>query len=279
MVISSTENNKYKYILKLKSKKYRDKENSFIIESRKLVEEAISSADIDFIFTNEDSEDYDTDLEKITFSNNLFNKLSGLVNSDGIAAVVNKPSQKPISSKRVLLLDQLNDPGNMGTIIRSAEAFGFRDIITTPGTCDVYNEKTLRASMGSIFRLNILKIEYEKLIDLKKSYKLLAADMSGYDINKCDIKDDLILVIGNEANGLSKTTRDMTDTFVKIPMQGEIESLNAAIAASIIMNKLSLWFGLTIAIHYQQQGMMEALSVTVIGFTDEAWYENSNWYG
>lgn len=240
MVISSTDNNKYKYIQKLKNKKYRDKENSFIIESKKLVEEAISSANVDFIFTNEDSDDFDTSIEKISFTNQVFNKLSSLVNSDGIAAVVKKPESKGLSSKRVLLLDQLNDPGNMGTIIRSAEAFGFTDIIITPGTCDIYNEKTLRASMGSIFRLNFLKMNYDEILKLKKSYKLVAADMSGYDINKCDIEDDLILVIGNEANGLSETTKSMTDIFVKIPMQGEIESLNAAIAASIIMNKLSL---------------------------------------
>ena len=128
----------------------------------------------------------------------------------------------------------------MGTIIRSAEAFGFNDIILMPETVDIYNEKTLRASMGSIFRLNIVQRSIEDISQLKKSYKLLAADMKGYDINEYEIKENLILAIGNEANGLSKEIRNLTDDFVKIPMKGQIESLNAAIAASILMNNLSL---------------------------------------
>ena len=243
MVIESTSNQKYKYISKLKNKKYRDIENSFIVESKKLVEEAISSADVDFIFLSENNVSYKTDIDKIVLSETLFNKLSSFKNPDGFGAVVKKKEAKDIRSSRVLLLDHLNDPGNMGTIIRSAEAFGFKDIIITAGTVDIYNEKTLRASMGSIFRLNIKETSIDEISILKKSYKIVAADMGGYDINKYEINEDLILAIGNEANGLSEEVRNITDSFVKIPMQGEIESLNAAIAASILMNKLSLWFG------------------------------------
>ena len=239
MVITSTDNQKYKYISKLKQKKFRDKESSFIIESRKLVEEAISSADIDFIFLSEDNRDYESRHEKIVFSNKLFNKLTGMVNSDGFGAVIKKPKSKDLSSDRVLLLDKLNDPGNMGTIIRSAEAFGFNDIILSPGTVDIYNEKTLRASMGSIFRLNFLYKDYNQIKILKSAYKIVAADMSGYDINESQFDEKIILAIGNEANGLTDDIRNLTDSFIKIPMKGQIESLNAAIAASIIMNKLS----------------------------------------
>lgn len=137
------------------------------------------------------------------------------------------------------MLDQINDPGNMGTIIRSAEAFGFSDIILLANTCDIYNEKTLRASMGSIFRLNFVYKNMDDVKNLKEKYKIVSADMSGYDINEFKSDEDLILAIGNEANGLSDEVRNLTDIFVKIPMQGKIESLNAAIAASIIMNKLS----------------------------------------
>lgn len=240
MIITSSDNQKYKYINKLKQKKFRDKENSFIIESKKLVEEAISSADVDFIFLSEENKGYKSDLEKIVLSKELFGKITGMVTSDGFGAVVRKPVQKEVSARRVLLLDQINDPGNMGTIIRSAEAFGFDDIILMPKTCDIYNEKTLRASMGSIFRLNIIKKNLDQVIKLKENYKMVSADMSGYDINESDIDGNLMLAIGNEANGLSKDIRSLTDTFVKIPMKGQIESLNAAIAASIIMNKLSL---------------------------------------
>lgn len=240
MIITSSDNQKYKYISKLKQKKFRDKENSFIIESKKLVEEAISSANLDFIFLSEENKDYESNLDKIILSKELFTKITDMVTTDGFAAVVKKPSQREIKSKRVLLLDQINDPGNMGTIIRSAEAFGFEDIILMPKTCDIYNEKTLRASMGSIFRLNIVKKNLDEVKKLKEKYTMVSADMSGYDINECDIDGRLILAIGNEANGLSDEIRKMTDTFLKIPMKGQIESLNAAIAASIIMNKLSL---------------------------------------
>lgn len=238
MVIESTSNKNYKYISKLKNKKYRDAESSFIVESRKLVEEAISSADIDFIFLSENNASYRTNYQKLVLSESLFNKLSSFKNPDGFGAVVKKKSSDKITNSKVLLLDHLNDPGNMGTIVRSAEAFGFRDIIITPGTVDIYNEKTLRASMGSIFRLNIKECNIDELHKLKNTYKIVAADMSGYDINKCKIDDNLILAIGNEANGLSEDIRNLTDIFVKIPMQGKIESLNAAIAASILMNKL-----------------------------------------
>ncbi|WP_243343414.1 RNA methyltransferase [Anaerococcus sp. AGMB09787] len=225
----------------MKQKKYREKSSSFLIESRKLVGEAISSkADIDFIILKEGC-DFESSLPSLYFEESLFNKFSNLTSPDGVAALVRKKPPKAISSPRVLLLDKINDPGNMGTIIRSAEAFGFFDIILSPDTVDIYNTKSLRASMGSVFRENILAMTYEEIRELKATYTILASDMAGLDVNKYNIgKDNLILAIGNEANGLSDEVRSMTDTFIKIPMRGEIESLNAAIAASIMMNRLGL---------------------------------------
>lgn len=241
MIINSKQNPKFKLINKLKQKKYRDQRSSFLIESRKLVREAISSnADIEFIILKEGS-DFESSLPSLYFEESLFNKFSNLTSPDGVAALVRKKPPKAISSPRVLLLDKINDPGNMGTIIRSAEAFGFFDIITSPDTVDIYNTKSLRASMGSVFRENIVDMTYEEIRELKATYTILASDMAGLDVNKYNIgKDNLILAIGNEANGLSDEVRSMTDTFIKIPMRGEIESLNAAIAASIMMNRLGL---------------------------------------
>lgn len=241
MIINSKQNPKFKLINKLKQKKYRDQRSSFLIESRKLVREAISSkADIEFIILKEGS-DFESSLPSLYFEESLFNKFSNLTSPDGVAALVRKKPPKAISSPRVLLLDKINDPGNMGTIIRSAEAFGFFDIILSPDTVDIYNTKSLRASMGSVFRENIVDMTYEEIRELKATYTILASDMAGLDVNKYNIgKDNLILAIGNEANGLSDEVRSMTDTFIKIPMRGEIESLNAAIAASIMMNRLGL---------------------------------------
>ena len=136
------------------------------------------------------------------------------------------------------MLDGINDPGNLGTMVRSAEAFGFDDIILADNCVDLYNEKSLRASMGSAFRLNILSMSLEEIKKLKKTYRFISADMDGRDIKKYQVQGPIILAIGNEANGLSAPIRDLTDDFVKISMLGSIESLNAAIASSIIMNIL-----------------------------------------
>ena len=153
--------------------------------------------------------------------------------------MIRKNKAEDLSSDRVLLLDHISDPGNMGTIIRSAEAFGFSDIILTKGCVDIYNEKCLRASMGSVFRVNIIELNLEEISKLKENYRFLSSHMEGIDVRKYDSSNDsIILAIGNEANGLSEDIRRLTDDFIKISMQGEIESLNAAIAASIMMNTL-----------------------------------------
>lgn len=240
MIINSVQNPKFKLINKLRNKKYRDKEDLFVIESKKLVEEAInSSLDIEFIFIREGL-DLACDFPLVVFDESLFNKLSELKSPDGFGAVVRKKKEEEISSNRVLLLDHINDPGNMGTMIRSAEAFGFNDIILTEGCVDIYNEKSLRASMGSVFRLKLVKLSNDEIVNLKSRYKFLASHMEGCDVRKYDASlENIILAIGNEANGLSDFLRSLTDSFVKITMQGQIESLNAAIAASIMMNTLA----------------------------------------
>lgn len=244
MIILSDTNTKYKYIKKLSKKKYRNKYKAFVIESKKMVKEALdptitNKIDIEFVFVNEDMKDFNANCEKIVFSNNLFEKISQMKNPEGIGAVVKQKDNKIIKSDKVLLLDYIQDPGNLGTMIRSAEAFGFSDIILFNDCVDLYNEKTLRASMGSVFRTNIVRLKEKDLLELKKSYKILAADMKGLNNKEINNKDKIILSIGNEANGISDFIRENADIFVSIPMKGKIESLNAAIAASILMNNLS----------------------------------------
>lgn len=240
MIIKSESNEKYKYINKLKKKKYRKKFNSFIVESIKIVDQIPEDFECEFVFVNEDMKDYKTDFKKIVFSNNLFDKLSLLENPEGVSAVIKIKEKKEISSNKVLLLDHMQDPGNLGTIIRSAEAFSFKDIIFLNNCVDLYNEKTIRASMGSIFRLNFIDLELEDVKYLiSKNYKLILADMNGKSVEKFKSYDKIILAIGNEANGISESLKDMSDDFVSIKMDGKIESLNAAIAASILMNNFS----------------------------------------
>lgn len=238
MIINSESNEKYKYLNKLKKKKYRKKFNSFIVESIKIVEQIPDDFECEFVFVNEDMKDYKTNFKKIVFSNKLFDKLSLLENPEGVSALLKIKKEKEISSDKILLLDHMQDPGNLGTIIRSAEAFSFKDIILVNNCVDLYNEKTIRASMGSIFRLNFIELDIE---DLKKfkDYKLILADMNGKSVDYYKSCDKIILAIGNEANGISKSLRDLSNDFVSIKMDGKIESLNAAIAASILMNNFS----------------------------------------
>lgn len=238
MIINSESNEKYKYLNKLKKKKYRKKFNSFIVESIKIVEQIPDDFECEFVFVNEDMKDYKTDFKKIVFSNKLFDKLSLLENPEGVSALLKIKKEKEISSDKILLLDHMQDPGNLGTIIRSAEAFSFKDIILVNNCVDLYNEKTIRASMGSIFRLNFLELNIDDLINFK-DYKLILADMNGKSVDYYKSCDKIILAIGNEANGISKSLRDLSNDFVSIKMDGKIESLNAAIAASILMNNFS----------------------------------------
>ncbi|WP_058990074.1 TrmH family RNA methyltransferase [Anaerococcus rubeinfantis] len=238
MIIKSESNEKYKYLNKLKKKKYRKKFNSFIVESIKIVEQIPDDFECEFVFVNEDMKDYETDFKKIVFSNKLFDKLSLLENPEGVSALLKIKKEKEISSDKILLLDHMQDPGNLGTIIRSAEAFSFKDIILVNNCVDLYNEKTIRASMGSIFRLNFLELNIDDLKNFK-DYKLILADMNGKSVDYYKSCDKIILAIGNEANGISKSLKDLSNDFVSIKMDGKIESLNAAIAASILMNNFS----------------------------------------
>lgn len=238
MIIKSESNEKYKYLNKLKKKKYRKKFNSFIVESIKIVEQIPDDLECEFVFVNEDMKDYETNFKKIVFSNKLFDKLSLLENPEGVSALLKIKKAKEISSDKILLLDHMQDPGNLGTIIRSAEAFSFKDIILVNNCVDLYNEKTIRASMGSIFRLNFLELNIDDLKNFK-DYKLILADMNGKSVDYYKSCDKIILAIGNEANGISKSLKDLSNDFVSIKMDGKIESLNAAIAASILMNNFS----------------------------------------
>lgn len=239
-VIESKDNNSLKLIRKLRQRKFRYKEEKFVIESRKLLYEAIENAiEIDFILLREDIaekfEGYDV---RIT-NRDLFNGISQMVSPDGYLAVVKFPKNNLAFSDKVLLLDHISDPGNLGTIIRSAEAFDF-NIIYLLNTVDPYNEKTIRASMGSIFRLKLEEINEEDLHKLKKDYRLYIADMAGKNYKEEAFEGNICLVIGNEANGISENVRKLADNTVKIPMSGKIESLNAAICASILMSEIQV---------------------------------------
>ena len=252
MVITSKDNEIVKHIRKLKDKKYREENNEFIIEGIKLLEEAINeNANIKKVIICDDcnleNDIYNelkyeiAKLDCIYVSEKIFEYISDVKSPQGIMAIIEKDNgNKEIDYNEnvILILDNIQDPGNMGTILRTADSLNLKQIIISKGSSDVYNPKVVRSTMGAIFRINI--IESENLIktvkDLKK-HKISVVSTS-LDTNKSiyDIEyNKTAIIIGNEANGVSQELQDLSDNKVKIPMLGKTESLNASVATAIIL--------------------------------------------
>ena len=251
-VISSKENEYVKHIRKLKEKKYRDQNNEDIIEGWKMVEEAIQEkASIKNIIICDDCEktgsipkDLMYEIAKyncIYVTKKIFELLTEVVNPQGIIAIVgkeNKESNIDKDQEIILALDDIQDPGNLGTILRTADSVGLKQILVSKGTADAYNPKVVRSTMGAIFRIKIIECENleNKLKELQKSnYKILVTSLqtkqSIYDVKY----NKTVVVIGNEAKGVSENIQKIADKKVKIPMLGKTESLNASVATGIIL--------------------------------------------
>ena len=242
MIITSKDNEIIKNIKKLKEKKYRL--NSYIVEGIKMVKEAINeNQEIALIAIREDFKiDFDTkNIKTVTISNKIFNDISDVKTPQGILAVIKKNQNNQIETNQeyILALDSLQDPGNMGTIIRTADSANINQIIINKTTVDPYSPKVIRSTMGAIYRTNIIEIEDLKatLKEMKsKGFQIITTDLKAtqsiYDIN---YNNKTVVVIGNEANGVSQEILQTADKKVIIPMLGKTESLNASIAASIMI--------------------------------------------
>lgn len=239
MEITSLENNQVKKITSLNKKKYRDEYKLFFVEGMKSVKEAINfNWDIECIIYSPEMINYDLEIEGIKVSKEILCKISDTVTPQGIIAVC-KIKDNGIESlkekKRILFLDKVQDPGNVGTIIRTADAFGFDGIVLAKECADPYSPKVVRSTMGSIFHLPIIRdinVEELKKLNMKIYSSSLEASKNIKDIK---LEEKAILVIGNEGNGITEETKKMTDEFIKIEMPGNAESLNASIAAGILM--------------------------------------------
>ncbi len=248
-IIRSYENKKVKHVSKLKDKSYRFETEQYFAEGLKWVSDALksdtSSDIIDYILVKETKiSEYMTvlgDFERIyAVADNIFDRISETQNNQGILAVlrVKKNSGMPIGN-RILYLDRIRDPGNMGTIIRTACAAGYSEIVCDD-CVDSYNPKVVRSCMSAILHVNIYSAESTTLESLKKcGYAVIAADADGENVFELrELPEKLTLVIGNEAEGVSKEISAHTDKFVAIPMSGNIESLNAAVSAAVLMYNL-----------------------------------------
>ena len=248
--IVSRDNNRIKRLKGLAQKKVRIRENLFLIEGIKIVEEAMSEGcSIDTIAVSDSFvslhsaslEAYENNGYEITsMPDRLFKSISSLVSPQGILAALqmNESSVDSIleKGKSVVLLDGISDPGNLGTIVRTADAFGF-DVLMTGDCVDIYNPKTVQATMGSVLRIAHSQFNYSDMDKLKDAgYTFYGFDIDGKNLSEdFSFAEKCALITGNESNGISAEMKSVCDELVRIPMSGKTESLNAAMAAGIAM--------------------------------------------
>lgn len=232
-MIESVNNEKIKKYSKLNEKKYRDKENMFIVEGEHLVEEALEKGIVIDIFSLEEKEN------STRVSIEVMKKLSNLSNPPKILAVVKKIEERKINGN-VLVLDDIQDPGNLGTIIRSAVSFGIDTIVASKNTVDVYNSKVIRATEGMLFKINYLKRDLVEFINANKdTLTFITTDVrTGRDIKDIEIPGNYALIMGNEGNGVSDAVSELVPNKVNIKISEKCESLNVSIATSILLYEL-----------------------------------------
>lgn len=250
--ITSKENEFIKHIKKLKDKKYREVSHEYVIEGIKLVAEAIQEkAPIKQIVLCDDCEknaaipkDLMYEIAKyecIYVAEKVFKYLSEVQTPQGILAVIERNKQEieiDYTQDIIVALDDVQDPGNLGTILRTVDSIGLTQILVSKGTADAYNPKVVRSTMGAIFRVKIIECEDLKqtLKEIKKhKFKVVVSSLQTeqtiYDISY----HKKVIVIGNEANGVEQEIQNQADEKVKIPMLGKTESLNASVATGIIL--------------------------------------------
>ncbi|MDO4814545.1 MAG: RNA methyltransferase [Gemella sp.] len=244
-MIYSTNNPRIKNISKLKDIKNIKKQQKYIIEGLHLLEEAINSKVVELIIKSESFDkniNFDiSGIEVITIDEKATKLLSDTVTSQGIFAICKIEEKELDISKynNILVLDKIQDPGNLGTIVRTADAFNFDAIILSKGTTSLYAPKVMRSMQGSNFHINCFdNIDLPLFLDSLQNFDILATSL---DTNESlediqTIKSKCAIILGNEANGVSTETLNKVNRKVKINMPGQAESLNVAVAAGIMMH-------------------------------------------
>ena len=246
--IRSKDNKIWKRCEQLTMRKYRDRSGLYLIEGENLLDEAIRNhVRIETVLVREDCQKAlppEAADKAFLLDARLFDKLAQTVTSQGILAVVAKAEVRKedfigLPGSNFIVLDRLQDPGNIGTILRTADAAGYRLAILMTGTADVYAPKVVRAATGSLFRMPVVSMaSTEELVEFTRAAgkKLTATCL---DAQRCyydeDLTHDIALVIGNEGSGVAPALIESSELRIKIPMQGNIESLNAAVAAGVLM--------------------------------------------
>jgi len=240
MLIESLDNKKIKDIRKLHQKKYRDETKTFLVEGIHLVKEAFNSGNLKEIIVQYGDE-YDFNVPTIYVTKNVMKTISELETPYDIIGICTYNEEKDLGNK-ILMLDDVQDPGNLGTIIRSSVAFNIDTIILSKTSVDLYNSKVLRACQGMNFHINIIRDDLKKNIESikEKGYTIFTTDVNnGKELKNIKTSNKYVIIMGNEGNGVSKEISDLSDEKIYINMNSSCESLNVAVATSIILYQLS----------------------------------------
>jgi len=238
MLITSVSNDRIKELVKLKDKKYRDNNNLFFVEGYDIVLEAYKNSLIKELYVL-DGTSVDMDIPVTYVSYEVMKKISDMESISEYYAVCYKKKECNIGN-RLVILDNIQDPGNLGTIIRSAVAFNFDTVVLSNKMVDLYNPKVIRSTKGMLFNINIIIRDLEEFIPKLDEYVIYGTDVNnGNNIKNEDVPLKMGLVIGNEGRGISDNIKKLCNKFIYIDMNNECESLNAAVAASILMYEVS----------------------------------------
>lgn len=240
MLITSINNPLIKSYVSLLEKKNRDITRKFLVEGEHLVEEANKYNVLESIIILEGN-DLDYNVDKVYVSSNVMKKLTSLKSLPKVIGIVKMNSSDTIKTDKVLILDGVQDPGNLGTIIRSSCAFSFNTIIMSDDCVDIYNEKVIRATQGNIFNVNVIRGDLCKIIDSLKAnnYTIYGSIVTGNKlISDIDFDKKCAIIMGNEGNGIRKNILDKCDSLFTIKINENVESLNVAVACSIILYEI-----------------------------------------
>ena len=235
----SLSKNHIKLITSLSQKKYRQKHKLFVVEGVKVVQEFLNSSyELDIVFSSDTN--FSSTNKFIEVTDQELKKISSLKNPNKVLAIFKIPNQiNPIMGGLILALDSINDPGNLGTIIRLCDWFGIEQLVCSNETVDCFNSKVVQASMGSLTRVAVSYLDLKKYLQ-NASVPIFVADMDGLNVYKTKLPDSALLVLGNEANGISDEIKQLVTTKITIPRYGafqQTESLNVATASAILLSE------------------------------------------
>ncbi len=239
MLYSSIDNSKIKEIKKLNQKKYRDQNNTFLVEGEHLILEAYKKGCLKELLLTENTE-FELDVETNYITESVSKFITSLDTPTNMVGVCSKRENK-ITGNKILILDEIQDPGNLGTIIRSAVAFNIDTIILSGNCADVHSSKVIRASQGMLFNINIVTKNLEEtILNLKnENYKIYGTKVSGgKDVKQLAKNEKFAIIMGNEGHGVKDSLLGLCDEYLYIAMNKTCESLNVAIATSIILYEM-----------------------------------------